>query len=190
MKSLKLLIFFWLIPYLLNASPPDEVRKQYSNDIHTAFQLQAMGKTELANVVFREAKKYAIKNGESQEKIYALQDLFTWYQKYGYSCGLLETPSGVLDEYRTRQSQYYNLDPTQKKLMKDFLFGVGQIISGIFCVSVSRTPNVVKCGFSLITSGITTLFKSITSMQKNDQEKKSRLEELKKIEERIETAAQ
>jgi len=103
--------------------------------------------------------------GESPSTLAPLEELFVWYRKYGYSCGVTEESANCIGEYRSSNGyvRLSNLDPHQKRVMRDFLCGVGFIISGVFCITVNA-PLGSRFGVPMISTGGKYLYDSITSM--------------------------
>ncbi len=153
--------------------------------MNTAFELQCMGKTTLAFYAFKDAYQLALKNGESPAKLAALEKLFGWYRTYGYSCGLLKEPSKITTEYRkTEGPAGSRFDPRQEKIMRDFLCGVGCVISGVFCIYINP-PITGKFGTGLVLTGFKYMYDSISAMVHDHQEKKLRIAEMNSLESKI-----
>jgi len=182
----KILTFLILIvPFLTYANSSEEVRKKYAEQINNAFQLQSLGKTTLAYYAFRDGYQLALKNGESVTKLATLEKLFGWYRTYGYSCGLLTKPSGITTEYTNRHlKKTYDFDPHQQKIIRDFLCGVGFLVSGVFCI-VINPPLLGRFGITFVASGFKYIYESVDDMIEDYQEKKQRLTELNTIEQKF-----
>lgn len=170
-------LFFLIIPFMLRAEPSEEVRKKYAEQIYAAFQLQSEGRSTMAFYAFGDAYQTAIKNGESPSKLVPFDALFRWYRQYGYSSGVTKVPSGCIDEYLSPGSSRKKLDPNQEKMVRDFLYGVGELVSGTFCL-VIKAPLSSKAGWPLVVNGCRLMFDSVSSMIKDYEERKQRLKEL------------
>jgi hypothetical protein len=127
---------------------PEAIRKSYSTKFYQAFIAQSQGKSTSAFCKFEIAYKEAKQGGENVLKLMALEQLFGWYRMYGSASGLFaKQPEGydqILGEYRrpiprSLSSQYYSEwgnTPEQAALIREFMMGVAETISGIFCVTV------------------------------------------------------
>jgi len=189
-----LFIIFIFLPFLIKAEPTEEVRQKYAKQMYQAFELQSIGKSTLAFYTFRDAYQYALANGESAQKLIPFDTLFTWYRKYGYSSGVAVSPSGCTDEFRSAQSYEKkpyssSFTPQQEKLTRDFLFGVGQVISGVFSI-VINPPLLGRFGVPLVISGMKYIYDSVSSMIKDFREKTSRLKELEIFQKNAAAAAE
>jgi len=178
-------ILLALFPLYIYAAPSEEIRKKCAAQMNSAFQLQSMGQTTLALYAFRDAYKLAISNGESDSKLAAIEKLFGWYRTYGYSCGVLAEPSGITTECTYRNGmECSNSDPHKEKTRRDFLSGVTHIVSGVFCIGV-HPPIPEKFGTGLVMTGFKYMYDSVSSVVKDDQEKKQRLTELNDLEQKF-----
>ncbi|HAB98407.1 MAG TPA: hypothetical protein DCE71_01125 [Parachlamydiales bacterium] len=180
-----IVIFVFIIPVLLRAEPSEEVRKKYAEQICAAFQLQSLGRSTMAFYAFRDAYQYALQNGETPEKLIPFEALFRWYRKFGYSSGVAAFPSGCVDEYRSESSylrgtQLGRLDPNQEKMVRDFLYGVGEVVSGTLCIAINP-PLLGRAGFPLVIGGCKMMYNSVSCMIKDRQERDQRLKELNDI---------
>lgn len=159
-----------------------------------AFELQSMGNSTLAFYTFKDAYQYALANGESPQKLAPLNDLFIWYRKYGYSSGVTLVPSDCTDEFRSAQSyekkpRHSSFTPQQEKLTRDFLFGVGQVISGIYSIALNP-PILGRFGVPLVMSGLKYMYDAVSSMIKDQREKTVRLKELEVFQKNAAAAAE
>ena len=170
------------LPLILWAQPSEEARKNYSDRIQKAFELQSQGKTRLAFYTFRDAYQAAIKSGESPAKLAPLEELFVWYRTYGFDSGVMKDPAACAGEYRssTGYVQLKKLDPQQQKIIRDFLYGVGCIVSGVFCLTVS-TPLSGKFGTTLVMGGCNYMYNSISAMIEDHEKRIARIAELDRI---------
>ena len=74
-------------------------------------------------------------------------------------------------------------------MVRNFLFGVGEVISGIFCVVVNP-PIAGKFGVGLVIGGSLMMWHAVNDMYDDSQDKKSRLKELENLQKQAEEAAQ
>lgn len=199
----KVLFFIIIIGTNLCAEIPENIRKQYALKLHEAFTLQCAGKSTQAFYSFQEGFQQGIKAGESAIKLQVVADLFYWYRKYGTHLHLFAKPTigdnQITDEYKgqnckrhkhngaaplremDRYSEWGN-NPQQARIIQDFMFGVGELISGIFIVAVLPQSLLVFGGSTgLITHGIYTIKESLQDLWTQHQ---IELFELEKISER------
>ncbi len=184
MRLFLCLSFIFLGVNLL-AQPTEEERKGYVEAICKAFELQSLGKTRQAFYAFKNVYQAALKNGESPAKLALLEELFIWYRIYGYDSGVMAEPSGCREEHRSYRSfddfeEIRELDPHQQKMIREFLYGVGSLVSGIFCVTVAP-PVTGRFGATLIVGWIKCMFSAINSMMEDHELKMKRIAELDKI---------
>jgi hypothetical protein len=166
-------------------SPPDNIRRQYAQQMMAAFQQQAMGKTNQAFCTFRNAYQLGLQNGESPAKLAAINHLFVWYQHNGQSCGVARVPSDCSSErglgHPTQPLR--QLDPKQERLVQSFLLGAGEIIGGVFCIVV---PGGVVLGSvfgtGLIADGARNIYSAVCDMNQDARERAIKLGELREIE--------
>ena len=164
-----LVVFSALFLHALVAEIPEALRKEYGSKMHTAFIQQSVGKATQAFYTFQKAYRGAQEAGESLKKLNAINGLFIWYRRYGSSVGLISGPSNISNEYRTsmhiRSPFSYNSefgnDPEQAARIRDFLFGVGETISGILCVRIAPPPVNVTLGLPLLSDGIFRMWNSL-----------------------------
>jgi len=184
---MKYLFYILLVPVMVFASPPEEMRRTYAEKFCKAFDLQFNGHTTLAYYAFKDAFQLALKSGESAAKLQFLESTFRWYRMYGYNCGVLPESSRCTDEYVSdagapRVTRYgTNFDPKQERFMRDFLFGVGELISGVLCISIG-TPLSIRFGPTLIVSGSKHMWDAVNGMMEDSRERTIRLNELKQFE--------
>lgn len=128
---------------------PESVRNKYASDMFEAFITQSQGKSTLAFFQFDVAREHAKKAGENILNLIAIEKLFVWYRMYGTSLRLFyKTPIGdnringeyrpysQLPSYGNYQSEWGN-NPEQARLIREFIAGVGEVISGVFCAAVT-----------------------------------------------------
>lgn len=129
---------------------PELVRSRYASDMFQAFVTQSYGKSTAAFCQFEIAREEAKKAGENILKLIAIERLFAWYRMYGTSLKLFyKNPTGhdrIQGEYKPSTKRLHSIsgyqsewgnNPEQAKLIREFMFGVGEVISGVFCVTVS-----------------------------------------------------
>ena len=84
---------------------------------------------------------------------------------------------------------YSQLDPNQQRWIRDFLLGVGEAISGVFCIVVNP-PITGRFGTGLVLSGFGLMWHSVNNMVVDQQQKELRLAELEKIKNQSEKTLQ
>jgi hypothetical protein len=127
---------------------PEAIRKSYASNFYQAFVVQSHGHSTRAFCQFQVAYEEAKKAGENILKLIALEQLFGWYRMYGSASGLFsKKPQGhdrIMGEYQkphspfsnqTYQSEWGNT-PEQAALIREFMLGVAETISGVFCIAV------------------------------------------------------
>ncbi len=158
---------------LFGHSISNESRREYAIKFHEAFVLQSIGSTRKAYYCFKIAQQLAQKAGESSQKIQIMNDLFVWYRKYGYSLRIMSCSSGCSGEFDpyfpsafirypplARIPDYHSEwgnTPEQAALIREFMLGVGETISGIFCVTVSSGLGA-GVGITLTLDGMRRMF--------------------------------
>lgn len=146
------LIFFILFAHGIYAkcsAVPESARNKYASDMFGAFVTQSQGKSTIAFFQFDVAREEAKKAGENILNLIAIEKLFVWYRMYGSSLKLFyRNPAGddrINGEYKPRskfntlgnyESEWGN-DPEQARLIREFMFGVGEVISGVLCATVT-----------------------------------------------------
>lgn len=129
----------------------DSIRADYATGMFEAFVTQSYGKSTIASCQFDVAREKAKKARENPLKIIAIENLFAWYRTYASSLRLYhQIPTGndrIIGEYRPfstnrllATSEYqseWGKTPEQARLMREFMLGVGEVISGVFCITVS-----------------------------------------------------
>jgi|SRR5579872_262199 len=149
-----LYIFFLLLSISILSAKcsevPPAIKNAYASNIHHAFVLQSLGKSTGAYAQFRSAYYEAQKAGESIIRLTTIEQLFLWYRMYGSSLNLfLNKPTGnerIIGEYKPTsrslnshssfQSEW-GKTPEQAAQVREFMLGVAEVISGIFCVTVT-----------------------------------------------------
>jgi hypothetical protein len=153
-----------------------QTRNNYASNMHHAFWLQAHGQSSLAFFQFQSAHEEAKKAGENILKIIAIEQLFVWYRTYASSLNLFVTkPRGnerIQGEYKPALKTFNNQSafqsewgktPEQAAQVRDFMFGVGEVISGIFCATVSSGWGLPIAG-GLIYNGISRMYSSLNNI--------------------------
>lgn len=152
-------------------------KNSYASNMHHAFWLQAHGKSTLAFFQFQSAYEEAKKAGENLLRIVAVEQLFIWYRMYGSSLKLFFTnPTGnerIQGEYKSGILQDYNRQPPfrsewgktpeQAAQVRDFMFGVAEVISGIFCATVSTGWGVPIAG-GIIYNGCSRMYTALNNI--------------------------
>ena len=177
----KCFFFFYLLTsaIALQAKCSDvsqQLRDTYSARMYEGFILQSQGKSTLAFYYFDSARDEAKKAGESPLKLAAIEQLFGWYRMYGSALNLFyKKPVGtdrIHGEYKARYSHPMGVDkyegyesewgktPEQAARMRDFMLGVGEVISGVFCATVG-TPFGGTLSFCLWTDGFSRMYNSL-----------------------------
>jgi len=158
---------------------------------------------------FQEGFQQGIQAGESAVKLQVVADLFYWYRKYGTHLNLFTKPpignNLITDEYKGQNCKRYKHNnashlremdrysewgnnPEQARKIQDFMFGVGELISGIFIVAVfPESLLVFGGGAGLITHGVYTIKESLHDLWTQHQ---IELFELEKISERAKQTSQ
>lgn len=92
----------------------------------------------------------------------------------------------VLASIPDYQSEY-GTTPEQAALVRDFIFGAGEIIAGVLAISIGRSGAAVVLGAPMIYSGVKTMWSSGNMLWAKHE---SALLELKKVTDRAEKEAQ
>ena len=189
-------VFFLLIFSLLFmgaygkcSSVPQLIRDDYASGMFEAFITQSYGKSTVAFYQFDSAREKAKKAGENPLKLIAIERLFGWYRTYASSLGLYhKSPTGtdrIHGEYRPArsltplaayQSEWGN-SPEQARLMRDFMFGVGELVAGVLCASVSGGALGVFGGGTVAFDGASRIFNSLNSLWSQHQAELAALKE-------------
>jgi hypothetical protein len=167
----------------------EAIRSEYARGMFEAFVTQSYGKSTIAFYQFDVAREKAKKAGENPLRIIAIERLFYWYRTYASSLNLYnKRPTGddrIRGEYRPRsmnqslaliyESEWGN-NPEQAKLVREFMFGVGEIVAGVFCVSVGGIFFSIG-GAGLLFDGSSQIFTSLNSLWTNHQTELQALKE-------------
>jgi hypothetical protein len=128
---------------------PQAIRQSYTSNFYQAFVTQSYGKSTSAFCQFQLAYEEAKKAGESVLRLMVMEQLFGWYRMYGSASGLfIKTPEGrdrIIGEYQKpfgrHSSPPYHSEwgntPEQAALVREFMLGIAETISGVFCVSAT-----------------------------------------------------
>ncbi len=209
----KFLLFLLFISAKAFPLVTESIRKEYATKFNQAFVLQCEGKSGQAFFMFQEAFQQGLKAGESSAKLQVIADLFYWYRRYGEHLQLFsKRPIGdqvISDQYTgencsrsnrrnyspslgdviDKKSRYseWGKDPQQARYIQDFMFAVGEIISGIFVITVTA-PSVVGIGVGveLIVHGLYLFTTSLRDLWTKHQMEQF---ELQKISERAQQVA-
>jgi hypothetical protein len=163
-------LFFFNSLFAKCSEVPETIRNSYANNFYHAFQLQCQGKSSSAFTQFSSAYNQALEAGEDIQRLVLIERLFVWYRTYGNASRLFANqPTGhdkIIGEYKrpsypifpkavigaySYQSEW-GRTPEEAALMRDFMLGVGEIISGTFCVAVGSVP-AATIGGSLLWDG-------------------------------------
>lgn len=176
------LVLFLASGYAGCSKVPENLRAEYASGMFEAFVTQSYGKSTIAFYQFDVAREKAKKAGENPLKIIAMERLFAWYRTYASSLNLYhKRPTGndrINGEYHPActspffamngyNSEWGN-NPEQARLIREFIFGVGEIVSGVFCVSVGGVLFSIG-GASLLFDGGSRIFTSLNSLWANHQ---------------------
>lgn len=178
MKSIFFLfiLFFGIDTFAKCSEISESIRNRYASDIFQAFITQSYGKSTVAFFQFETAREEAKKAGESILRLIAIEKLFAWYRMYGTSLKLFyKDPTGndrIHGEYKSPlrkfnsqrgyQSEWGN-NPEQARLVREFMFGVGEVIAGVFCATVSGGA-LGLIAASVATDGGYRIFTSLNSL--------------------------
>jgi len=183
-----LLPLFFLFNFItLQAKSTDisqTLRNTYSSNLYSAFFLQSQGKSNVAFIQFDSAREEAKKAGENPLKIAAIEQLFYWYRKYGSALNLFaKNPTGhdrIIDEYRPRSynslgtnpydgyKSEWGKTPEQAALVRTFMVGVGELISGVFIATVNPGWGYAIGGV-LWYDGVSRIYDSLNNLWANHE---------------------
>jgi hypothetical protein len=151
MRKLIVFVLFLASGYSECSKVSESIRAEYASGMFEAFVSQSYGKSTVASYQFDVARENAKKAGEDPLKIIAIERLFAWYRTYASSLHLYQKyPTGtdrIFGEYHpsSRNSllalgayeSEWGKTPEQARLIREFMLGVGEVISGVFCITVS-----------------------------------------------------
>lgn len=181
-----ILIILLTISYsrLFSLEIPTKTRELYSSHLYNAFILQSQGKSNIAFIQFHSAREEARKAGENPLKILTIEQLFYWYRKYGSSLNLFyKNPVGhdkIIDEYQTlylssnsrpareTYKSEWGKTPEDAARIREFMFGIGETISGIF-IAVVQPGLGSGIGIVLWADGFTRIFTSLNNIWANHE---------------------
>lgn len=126
----------------------EAARNEYASGMFQAFTTQAYGKSALAFYQFEAWREQAKKAGENILNLIAIEKLFVWYRMYGSSLRLFYIkPTGydhIQGEYPSRRSNSFGNyesewgnNPEQARLIREFMLGVGEVVAGVLCATVT-----------------------------------------------------
>ncbi|MDE3046436.1 MAG: hypothetical protein KGJ02_07320 [Verrucomicrobiota bacterium] len=155
----KFLFFIGLLTAGFAEEVSESIRIDCAMKMHNGFCLQAAGHSTMAFYTFNEGYQSALKAGVSHQKLRAIGNLFMWYRKYGHYLGLFKTDGKevITDAYRgphTKSSRRMWKSETERlreeleiaEISRDMVFGVGEIIGGLFGVILA--PELISKGAS------------------------------------------
>ncbi len=152
------------------------IKDDYASGMFEAFVTQSYGKSTIAYCQFDIAREKAKKAGESPLRLMAIEGLFAWYRTYASSLHLYyEYPTGtdrIVGEYQSAgmlgplgaYHSEWGSSPEQARIVRDFMFGVGEVIAGVFCASVSGGVLGIFGGGTVAFDGSTRIFNSLNSL--------------------------
>jgi hypothetical protein len=181
------------------------VKDDYATGMFEAFISQSYGKSTIASYQFDVAREKAKKAGENVLNLIAIEKLFTWYRMYASSLRLYhKEPTGrerIIGEYRPsfskalssfpRYESEWGNSPEQARIIREFMFGVGEVIAGVFCASVSSgllaniSVGVATEGASRIYTSLNSLWAAIAKIGGTAPENIPPAEHIKKVEKRL-----
>jgi hypothetical protein len=176
-------LLLWNGSYAKCSTVPSPIKDDYASGMFGAFVTQSYGKSTIAFCQFNVAREKAKKAGENPLKIIAIERLFAWYRIYASSLNLYnKRPIGndrINGEYRPAcvntplasiayESEWGN-SPEQARLVRDFMFGVGEVIAGVFCASVSGGVFGLFGGGAVAFDGTTRIFSSLNALWASHQ---------------------
>jgi hypothetical protein len=170
------ILFFSSSAYAKCSIVPPSIKDDYASGMFEAFVTQSNGKSLAAFYQFDVAREKAKKAGENPLKLIAIERLFVWYRTYASSLKLYnKDPIGtdrIIGEYRpswTRntippyKSEWGN-SPEQARIIRDFMFGVGEVVAGVFCASVSGGVFGIFGGGTVAFDRVTRMFNSLNAL--------------------------
>lgn len=143
--------------------------------MHYAFVLQSLGKSISADAQFKSAYQEAKKAGESIIRLIAIEQLFVWYRMYGSSLNLFQAkPTGydrIVGEYNPPRSIKSNSPfesdwgktPEQAAQVREFMLGVAEVISGVFCAVVG-TGFGIPVAYVTLGDGVFRMFSALNNI--------------------------
>lgn len=164
--------------YAKCSTVPSSIKDDYASGMFEAFVTQSYGKSTVAFYQFDVAREKAKKAGENILNLIAIERLFIWYRTYATSLGLyIKNPTGndrIYGEYRpcslrafsplARYQSEWGKSPEQARLVRDFMLGVGEVIAGVFCASVSGGVFGIFGGGTVAFDGATRIFSSLNAL--------------------------
>lgn len=179
MKIFACIFFLVSLRIFAMADVPITLRENYTKRLHNAFLIQSIGETRMAYRVFKGAYQDALKAGESIRKLQVMDELFRWYRKYGWYCGIMAAPAKCLGEmkgedyscgYSRENSSHrgtneisplngqidyqaeWEKNPRRARHVRSYIIGVSEIIGGLFVVRLPF-PGSTGVGFYLMGNG-------------------------------------
>lgn len=175
MKKYFYILFLFINVSILSAKcseVPQAKKDKYASNMHYAFILQSMGKSTAASAQFQSAYEEAKKAGENSLKLKAVEQLFVWYRMYGSCLNLFSNkPTGhdrIIGEYKPMNTRVpfeseWGKTPEQAAQIREFMFGVAEIISGIFCVTISSGFGSA-IGWTITSDGVGRIYSSLNNV--------------------------
>ncbi len=197
------IVILLLFPGICFARSTDVKKQSYAQKIQDGFLLQSIGETRAAFYSFRDGYQEGLQAGENAQKLELVNSLFIWYRKYGFSAGIMTQPALCRGEYishyhssdedesifhpsgasfpvsnQARYESEWGKNPEQAKHIRQFIGGVGLLISGIFVVSINP-PFLGPIGKSMCLTGFTQMCLGLNNLHTEWEE---RIQELKEFE--------
>jgi len=137
--------------YSVCAQIPEKIKSEYGADFQNAFKFQSEGMSTHAMYYFEQGCMKAMKAGEFPNKIEAIRHLFVWYRTYGYFLGLMTKDPLICGQYAgggkyscnygpPRTTLNYGTNPEREGKVRDYLFGVTEMLSGVLCIWLGPLP--------------------------------------------------
>jgi hypothetical protein len=198
-KPLTFFIIAILMSLFFSNSIIGHENKHFAYDMYNAFVLQSRGETRLAFYTFKKAYDRAVIAGESTKKLCIINDMFIWYRKHGWSSGIMFKSSNCIDEeqctnyekndfsnissYFSRKLEYtseFGKTPEQSKNIREFLLGIGELISGIFGIAVIPFPTPLwTVSFAVAFDGTTRIYSSLNTTWSENEKRMLELKQIK-----------
>lgn len=169
-------MFLWSGVNAKCSTVPQSIREDYASGMFEAFITQSYGKSTIAFYQFDTAREAAKKAGENPLRLMAIERLFAWYRMYGTSLHLYnKVPTGndrIIGEYKpcnalfplaVKYESEWGNSPEQARLIREFILGIGEIIAGIFCATVS-SGTIAGIAYGVATDGVLRIYSSLNSV--------------------------
>jgi hypothetical protein len=166
---------FVLLFLLFASSVFTATKQEYGFQIYEAFRIQSEGFSTSAMYLFEKGIQSAIESKESQKNIKVLKDYFAWYRTYGYYLGIIKKDPNIIGQYlgNGNYSNYfaksfnslpykyeYGKNPETDAQIREFILGVGEVVSGMFCCWLLPSPPAKRVGAGLVVDGLNRVWDS------------------------------